>query len=64
MAEDVDVFVVGQDSEAAVTYAVPLVKDFLHFQGARLGLALESEPERPLVGLKAGVTLDFEEQAH
>ena len=64
MAEDVEVAVIREDSEALVADAVPLVEHLLDFKYPSLGLVREAEAERPLVSLVAGVTFDLEVQAH
>jgi hypothetical protein len=39
MAKDVSVPIVGKNFETTVPYAVPLVKDLLHFKGLGISLA-------------------------
>ncbi len=63
MAEDVKVVVIGADFEALVVRSVPLIEDFFHFVGS-LGVRGDGEAKGSLIGLVAGVALDFKTQTH
>ena len=60
MTQDVEVVVIGAHPETTVAYAVPLVKDFLHFESL-LGRGHETKPHRALVGAVTGITFDLEQ---
>jgi hypothetical protein len=51
MAKNVEVAVVGQNLETAVTNAVPLIQNFLDLEGPGPRRVSKREPEGPLIGL-------------
>jgi hypothetical protein len=64
MAQDVEIAVIGQYLEALIVHAIPLIQDVTDFKDASTELALKGKPQRPFIGLVAGVTFDFEVDAH
>jgi len=63
MAKDIRIPVVGEQPEATVPDAVPLVQNLHDLK--RLGIfCRRTEPKRPLVRLVAGVTFNLENHRH
>jgi hypothetical protein len=64
MAKDVEIAVIGPYLETLIARAVPLIQDFFDFEHPSARFVLEGEPKRPLIGLVARITFDFEVNAH
>ena len=64
MTKDVEIAVIGQHFETLIAGAVPLIQDLFDFERSSAGLVLERKPQRPLIGLVAGITFDLEVNAH
>ena len=72
VAEDVEVAVVGENFEALIAHAVPLVEDFRDLIGANGGRRLpanvrcanQPKAQRALISFVARVAFDLESQAH
>jgi len=64
MAKDVEVVIVSQNLETLVTNTIPLIKDLPDFEDPSPGLFSNGEPERPFIGLVAGVAFDLEVHTH
>ena len=64
MAKDVEVVIVGQNLETLITNTIPLIEDLSDFEDPSPGLVSNREPERPFIGLVAGVAFDLQVYTH